>query len=100
MSERDIPDLLLELRSIKAEYHSFGIQLGVPSHEVVAWEREFQRNANRILEKILQFLFANNHNPMETLYAALQNIDQPKLLKKLQLKYGGAQGNNVVIYKY
>ena len=58
------------------------------------------KDANRMLEKILQFLFAKDHNPMESLYTALVNIDQTILVKKLKLKYGGAQDNNVVIYKY
>ena len=100
MSKQDIPDLVLELQSIKAEYYRFSIQLRVPHEEIVAWEQQFQRDANRMLGEILQFLFANDHNPMETLYTALQNIDQPKLADELKLKYGGAQGNNVVIYKY
>ena len=93
VSEPDLPGLLLELKSIKAKYHRFGIQLGVPLYEIEAWEKS-QSDADIMLEKILQFLFANDHNPMETLYTALVNIDQSILVKKLKLKYGGAQGNN------
>ena len=95
MSKQDIPDLVLELQSIKAEYYQFSIQLRVPHEEIVALEQQFQRDANRMLGEILQFLLANDRNPMETLYTALLKIDQPILGKKLKLKYGGAQGNNV-----
>ena len=93
MSKPTIPDLVVELRSVKAKYHRFGIQLAVPPYEIEAWEQEFQRDAERLLEKILVFLFANQRNPMKIIYAALQNIDQPNLADKLMLKYGESQGN-------
>ena len=88
-----IADLVVELRSIKAEYHRFGIQLRVPSYEIESWEQEFQRDADRMLEKILTFLFANQKYPMETLYAALKKIDQPVLADELMSKYKESQGN-------
>ena len=94
-TEAAIADLVLDLRSIKAQYYRFGIQLRVPPHEIMEWEQEFQRDANGILGEILNFLFANYRNPIELLYTALLKIDQAILAEELKLKYGGAQGNNV-----
>ena len=59
MSEQDIPNLLVDLQSVNAEYSRFGIQLKVPQHKIEAWEQEFQRKADRILGKILSYVFDN-----------------------------------------
>ena len=88
-----IADLIMELQSIKAEYHRFGIQLGVLPYEIVAWEQEFHRNADRMLEKILTFSFAKQKDPMENLYAALLKINQTILAEELRSKYEDLQGN-------
>ena len=93
MSKPCIIDLVLELQSIRDDYLRFGIQLGVP-HKIAAWKQQTKGNADLIWMEILEFLFDNDDNPMETLFAALLSIDQPLIVKKLQLKYGGTQGNN------
>ena len=86
--------LVLELQSIRDDYLRLGIQLGVP-HEIAAWEQQSEQYADAVLYEILEFLLGNDDNPMETLYAALLCMDQPLLVKNLQLIYGGSQGNNV-----
>ena len=86
----------MDLQSVKSKYFQFGIQLDIPSYTIEAWEIRFQRDADRMLEKILLYVFDNHENSMETIYAALMNIDQHNLAEKFEFKYGATQGNNYV----
>ena len=81
-------------------YLYLGIQLGVPPHKIKAWENLFQKDAVKMLDAIVHFLFDNNSNPKEILYYALKKMHQPILAKELKSKYGGSQGNNIVFHKY
>ena len=98
VSRPAISDLVVDLKSIKANYHMFGVQAGVPPYDIDAWEVNFLKDADRILEKILGFLLDSQMDPMKPICDALEKIDKPILANKLRLKYGGSQGNVELLY--
>ena len=95
-----IPKLVMDLQEVKDQYSRLGTQLQVPPYQISAWDNKYNRDADIILLKILEFLFANRKNPYEILWSALTNIDRPRLAQRLKVEYGQSQGNAIALIQY
>ena len=80
------------------QYYRLGILLYLPPSQLEAWENDYHRNADAILQKILEFLFDNKENPLDILCSALTCIDQHHLAQQIRDKYEAPQGNATCLH--
>ena len=86
---------MTELQSVKGQYRPLGIQLGILPSQIDAWENEYNRKADTLLEKIITHLLNNKDNPLEVLCSALDRVDQTQLALRLRRIFGLPKGRNV-----
>ena len=86
----------MELQSVKGQYRPLGIQLGILPSQIDAWEVQYRRASDTMLEKIIGYLLDNKDNPLEVLCSALYRIDQTHLALRLGHISGLPRGMNYV----
>ena len=84
--------------TVKREYHSIGVQLGIPEYKL----KEFAEERDRLSATINYWLEGNvtgdDAPPISwsTIVNALEYIDKPQLAKEIKEKYCQKQGQATV----
>ena len=86
-----LKDLLYELKPIRANWHAFGIQLGVP-HATLATFTTINSFVRRYLEIVLERWLSKDPPPtIQDIIIALRQMDNNRLAMELEDKYQGNQ---------
>ena len=91
-TELILRNLIAELKTV-TDWHSLGIHLGVPGHQLKKIEQDFQSMERRKAE-VLQYWLGNcpaENRSWQTIVAALKAMDCENLAKKLKKKYANNQ---------